>query len=615
VLNLERGQAASNQGQIGPGLLWMLESLRVATDAADADCKHTALANLSDWRRFHHVLRGVYSHGGEITSVAFSPEGKTILTGGRDNTARLWDAATGLSVGKALEHRDYVTAVAFSPDGKTILTGSGDKSARLWDALTAQTVGKPFEHRGDVDAVAFSPDGKSILTGSKDKTARLWDAATGLPLGRPLEHEAEVKAVAFSPDGRTILTGSMDGTARLWDTVTTQSIVEPMKHQAGVRAVAFSPDGRTILTGSIDAKAQLWDTVTGQPIGKPFEHQAAVHAVTFSPDGKSILTGSTRYGIAQLLENPALLPDDPPRLATWLELLTGLELDQRGAIRVLDGPAWRQRRERLSRLGGPPVDTTPSLDPILYGPDPAARARAWTERGRWAEAEAAFDEALRARPLNSAVLGESVKYYLARFRYQKAASVVSEAVALQPADPDILHHQILTLQAAGDSDGLRRAASDLLTRFGTLTSVHEANSVAWSCALAPGAVADPAVAVRLLQGALQGWPGPANPNYLKTLGAVMYRAGQFENAIRRLEEGIRIRRGVNDPLDWAFLAMAQARLGHRDEARRWLARFGEHQPSMRNRSFWEELEVRLLRTEAESIVLYDPIFPADPFTP
>ena len=78
-----------------------------------------------------------------------------------------------------------VEAVAFSPDGKTVLTGSDDRTARLWDAATGRPLGLTLTHQGEVVAVAFSPDGKTVLTGSMDKTARLWDAATGRPLGLP----------------------------------------------------------------------------------------------------------------------------------------------------------------------------------------------------------------------------------------------------------------------------------------------------------------------------------------------------------------------------------------------------------------------------------------------
>ncbi len=326
LLNLQRGQAACDQGQIGPGLLWMVESLRAATDAGDPDWKNAALANLSDWRRYFTGLKGVHSYDDDVTTLALSHDGKTILTGSRDNTARLWDVATGRSIGQPLVHQDGVTAVAFSPDGKTVLTGSFDGMARLWDAATGRPRGQPLVHQGGVAvvpygsdgktvrtnavrAVAYSPDGKTVVTGSLDKTARLWDVATGRPLGQPLVHQGYVEAVAFSPDGKTVLTGTFDGMARLWDVATGLPRGQPLVHQGGVnvvaygpdgkivpthavRAVAYSPDGKTVLTGSVDSTARLWDAATGLPIGEPMEHRGRVRSVAFSPDSKTAVTGS-----------------------------------------------------------------------------------------------------------------------------------------------------------------------------------------------------------------------------------------------------------------------------------------------------------------------------------
>jgi WD40 repeat protein len=217
--------------------------------------------------------------------------------------------------------------------------------------------------------VAYSPDGKTVLTGSQDKTARLWDVATGLPLGQPLGHQGFVGAVAYSPGGKIVLTGSQDRTARLWNADTGKPTGPPLRHPATVDAVTISPDGKTILTGSLDERARLWDTATGQPIGKPLGHQGTVFAVAFSPDGKTVLTGSYDK-MARLWETPVPLPDNLPRLLAWVKTSTGLELDEHGALRVLDAAAWRQWRDRLSQLGGPPpADTAWSRNPILSGPD------------------------------------------------------------------------------------------------------------------------------------------------------------------------------------------------------------------------------------------------------
>src|SRR5262249_54852212 len=112
---------------------------------------------------------------------------------------------------------DHAAGVAFSPDGKTVVTGGLDGTARLWDAATGEPVGAPMRHEGKVWAVTFSPDGSMVLTGGMDGTARLWDATTGRPIAPPLQRGGRVRAVAFSPDGRRIVTGCGDNTARLWD--------------------------------------------------------------------------------------------------------------------------------------------------------------------------------------------------------------------------------------------------------------------------------------------------------------------------------------------------------------------------------------------------------------
>ena len=170
-----------------------------------------------------------------------------------------------------MQHDKVVRAIAFRPDGKAVLTGSNDKTARLWDAATGQPIAEPLRAQAPVWAVAFSPDGKVVLTGSADADgiARLWDAATGQPIGTPMRHQGGLISLAFSPDGKAVLTGSFDQSARIWDAATGQPIGIPMEHQLMVTSVAFSPDGKSVLTGSTDGTARFWDAVTGQPMGLP----------------------------------------------------------------------------------------------------------------------------------------------------------------------------------------------------------------------------------------------------------------------------------------------------------------------------------------------------------
>jgi hypothetical protein len=100
--------------------------------------------------------------------------------------------------------------------------------------------------------------------------------------------------------------------------------------------------------------------------------------------------------------------------------------------------------------------------------------------------------------------------------------------------------------------------------------------------------------------------------HLNTLGAALYRAGRFQEAISRLEEGIRKRGGESSPQDWTFLALAHHQLRHHPEADAWLDRLRTYRPSESPDQYWNELEIRLLRRETEAVIRYDPIFPTDP---
>jgi tetratricopeptide (TPR) repeat protein len=446
-----------------------------------------------------------------------------------------------------------------------------------------------------------------------------------------------------------------------------------MTHQGPVVAVAFGQDSRTVLTGSSDRTARLWDAATGRPIGPTLTHQDQVLAVAFSPDGKTVLTGSD--GHTARLWDVSELPDNRERISTWVEVITGLGLDEQGTVRVLDNSTWCERRARLEIQGGPSA-TAPRwlLDPILFGPDPTARARAWMERKHWTKAEATFDEAVVARPFDTAILLERARFLADHSQGQKAdrdfsrayilgnrepalldkisssdslfrrvvaesadpvappwanrgeslarrqewtesAAAFSEAVHRWPDVPLYRSHQILTLLAAGDHTGLRQSQADMLDRFRMTTHPGIANNVAWSSALAVGEEPNLRETVRLAELGVSGAPDDQKAANLNTLGAALYRAERYEEAVRRLEEGIQKKKGVSDEADWVFLAMAHHRLGHYDEARRWLDRFRDRKPSLAPNAFWEELEIRLLRAEAEAVVLWDKIFPADPFAP
>ncbi|THU96085.1 WD40 repeat-like protein, partial [Dendrothele bispora CBS 962.96] len=239
----------------------------------------------------------VLNCSGDIKSVAYSPDGKHIVSGCLDKTVRIWDSQIGQPVCQPLQgHTDHVWSVAYSPDGRLILSGSSDGTIRIWDALTGQPAEQPLQgHTNPVCSVAYSPDGRHMVSGSGDETVRIWDSQTGQPVGQPLQgHTDSVCSVAYSPDGRHIVSGSDDKTVRIWDSQTRQPVGQPLQgHTHNVESVAYSPDGRHIVSGSADKTVRIWDSQTGQPIGQPLQgHTDYVQSVTYSPDGRHIVSGS-----------------------------------------------------------------------------------------------------------------------------------------------------------------------------------------------------------------------------------------------------------------------------------------------------------------------------------
>ncbi|MEO1331703.1 MAG: WD40 repeat domain-containing protein, partial [Pseudomonadota bacterium] len=153
-------------------------------------------------------------------------------TASRDDTSRLWDAASGDALAVLQGHSDNVVSVAFSPDGTRLATASWDKTARLWDAASGEALAALRGHSREVFSAAFSPDGTRLATTSWDKTARLWHAASGEALAVLEGHSDGVPSVAFSPDGTRLATASEDDTARLWRVFrTTQDLIDAAKEE------------------------------------------------------------------------------------------------------------------------------------------------------------------------------------------------------------------------------------------------------------------------------------------------------------------------------------------------------------------------------------------------
>jgi WD40 repeat protein len=227
---------------------------------------------------------------GSLRALAFSPDGKTLATGGDDGIVRLWDAGTGKQRTALREVGTPVFCVAFSPDGKLIAAGGLDNAVTLWDVATAQSIALLEGHTGSVTALTFRPDGRVLASASFDETVKLWELATFKERATFRGHNGPVWSVAFSPNGKLLACAGRGG-VKLRD-VASGSAALMTSHPEAMRCVAFSLGGEWLALAANDGTMRLWDVRSGKEKTAWQWQFTTIHSLAFSPGGKTLASDS-----------------------------------------------------------------------------------------------------------------------------------------------------------------------------------------------------------------------------------------------------------------------------------------------------------------------------------
>jgi eukaryotic-like serine/threonine-protein kinase len=244
-----------------------------------------------EWRRLwrvSHSERRVLAV--KSLCLAFSPDGKFLVSGGRDGLLKIWTADGAREVRTIPAHTARINGLAFSRDGSRLVTGCRDGTVKIWDPATGRELrtmsGYPTWEHG----FALSPDGRSVAVSFSDLF--VLDTADGKLKRHLFGHTHYIESLAFTPDGRRLVSGAWDTTARSWDASTGRALRVFPVLDSGSTAVTVSPDGRTLYSGSMEGHLQSWDLETGKELQRFKLHANKINRLVFSPDGERLASAS-----------------------------------------------------------------------------------------------------------------------------------------------------------------------------------------------------------------------------------------------------------------------------------------------------------------------------------
>jgi len=285
IWDLERGEerlSLTGVGHTGGIRTVALSGHRLLTGSLDNTARVWDIATGAEEQTLKHAA--------PVLAVCLVSEGRTAITASNE-LVRTWDVATGSETGPALSHPSVVRSATVNPGGHTLVVGTEDGTVHLWDLARREVVQVLSGHSGAVTAVAFATE-ERLVSGSADATVRLWDLTRTAPIAARPGHDGRVHAVAFAADGRHAASGGEDMTVRVWATDPPRELRILRGHRGPVTAIAFGAGDSRIVSGSRDGSLMLWDLESGEHRGALLGHTDAITAIAGTPHGPFALSAS-----------------------------------------------------------------------------------------------------------------------------------------------------------------------------------------------------------------------------------------------------------------------------------------------------------------------------------
>lgn len=556
-----------------------------------------------------------------VDEASFTSDARRVISGARGpsntSTFRVW--AIGSNEARLAftnEGKLEGACLAISPDGAYLASLNLRGPANVWDLETGRKVGALA---GGFDSVEFSPDGTLLATGCADQSARLWNLATLQQMTPPLFQGGTPMDQKFSPDGRLLATRGHGTGLRLWDVRTGRLLFPTFPFHGLIYDFGFSHNGRYLVAAgrelSGDGAARVWDTSTGEPVTVALRHLNGVFSAQFSGDGHRLFTAGAEGDVRswRLTQNNWPVPE----LREMAELLASAKLDPTGTLMPLSCEELMARYHRLR-----------TRHPEFFRPSTLRQQALWQDfiseialsSGQWKAVIWHLDRAFRIDPtLEGSSTAEEL--FGRRGRADAELGDLSQAAidfarAVRLAPDKLCLWQSLALCSIGRGAGdYARICSQALKKFWApaMASNRVASTYSYAlgsiCAYGPNTESNLISATRTVLWATH--IDPHNPALAGTLGGLLYRTGNYREAVQQLQRSYQASLPIARFEDLFFLAMTYQKLGQSEVARRFLLKAVAVRPhSSRTEgsedpqqpSWQSRVAYQILRAEAERLL-------------